>query len=370
MEWTDGKKITYTGWFLGEENVSRVQTGAFCLALHWKVSPSPVLPSNFYWKYQKCSNTGGYVCKKARSGNVLIQNQTITGVEGRITSPNYPNPYTSNLNYWTKIIAPEKFRIIVQFQNLDIEQQHECLYDYVSIQDIEFYKNYHSKGNDKSSIKSEEDSLAYDEHDGELLYDEEKKIRLLNKRSRVEIQSVSLSDASPSFQPYIRICGLHESDMSKFDFVSTSNEIYINFQTDQSISGKGFSAIWRSIDISACSGQTFTSHEGTLTSPNFPHFLLHNLNCTYTVQAPMGRKILIEFSSFDIFKDATVLIDLGDDNIFQPFRDNKNIGDGVFLSRTDKAKIHLRTGWSPRGKGFKLTFKTSNLCQFLNILLD
>lgn len=354
MEWTDGTKLTYSGWLLGEERVSSTRTEDLCLALQWKLSPSSMIPSNFYWAYQKCSLTGGYVCKKGRNDNALIQNQTITGVEGRMTSPNYPNPYSPNLNYWTKIIVPEKFRIIVQFQKLDIEQQVECLYDYVSIQDKGFFE---TKAIDKDSLKRGEE-LSDNEND-ELLYGDERKIHLLNKRSRIESQSVSLSDTSPSFQPYIRLCGQHEGDMSKFDFVSTSNEIYFNFFTDNSVSGEGFSAVWRSIDISACPGQTFTSREGTLTSPNFPHFLLHNLNCTYTVQAPKGRKIWIEFTDFDIIQDAEVLIDLGEDNLLKPFHDAENIADGVFLSRNDKVRVVLQTGQSPRGKGFKLSFRTS-----------
>lgn len=360
MEWTDGRKVTYHGWIFSEEKVPKVQPGEFCLALHWKVSPSPLIPSNFYWTYKKCSHTGGYVCKKNSNDNALIQNQTITGVEGRITSPNYPNPYLPNLNYWIKIIAPENFRIIVQFQKLDIELQHECLYDYVSIQDMGFYKDSQSNVRDNNFLKrGEEDSSAYRDDDYELLYDE-KKNQFLNKLSKVEIHSISLNP-SPSFQPYIRLCGLHENDVSKFDFVSTSNEIYVNFLTDHSMSGEGFSAIWRSIDISACPGQTFTSREGNLASPNFPNFLLHNLDCTYTVQAPIGRKIWIEFISFEIIKDAEVLIDLGEANLLKPFEKAENIADGIFLSRSNKVKIYLRTGSNPRGKGFKLSFRTSNL---------
>lgn len=147
--------------------------------------------------------------------------------------------------------------------------------------------------------------------------------------------------------------------MAKFDFVSRSNEVLLNFHSDYAISGEGFAALWRSIDISACPGQTFTSREGTLASPNFPHFLLHDLNCTYVIQAPTGRKVWIEFNLFEITADAEVHLDLGDGVVFQPYKDGSNIGDGVYASSNEKLKITIRTGANPRGRGFKVTYRTS-----------
>lgn len=338
LEWTDGSKISYTGWLLGEEKVSKVDP--MCLGLQWKMSPTPMLPSNLYWAYQKCSGMGGYVCKKNRKDNKLIQNQTITGIEGRLTSPNYPNQYAPNINYWIKIIAPEKSRIVMQFQKIDLELQQECLYDYVSVED----SNFRTRS-------------AYQNDDNEIFY----KLKRISIEKETQGQHQSVSDApqAPSFQPYVRWCGSHEGDMTQFDFVSKTSEILFHFSTDSSTAAEGFSATWRSIDISACPGQTFTSREGFLTSPNFPHFLLHDLNCTYTVQAPIGRKIWIEFNSYDINRDAEVKVDLGNGVLIQPFRDAHVLGDGVFLSSNEKVKIILRTGSNPIGKGFKITYRSS-----------
>lgn len=315
-----------------------------CLGLQWKMSPIPMLPSNLYWAYQKCSSMGGYVCKKNRKDNTLIQNQTITGIEGRLTSPNYPNRYAPNINYWIKIIAPEKSRIVIQFQKLALEQQEECLYDYVSVEDT----NYRSLSAKLLNIK-----------ENVVLYKYEKQLSHSEKQSPSVVQNHSTDASSPSFKPYVRWCGSHDGDMSQFDFVSKTNEILFHFATDSTAASEGFSSIWRSIDTSACPSQTFTSREGVLISPNFPHFLLHDLNCSYSIQAPMGRKIWIEFNSYDILNDAVVEIDLGNGLLFQPY-DNRNvIGDGVFLSRSEKVKIILKTGSNPKGKGFKLTFRTS-----------
>jgi CUB domain len=324
--------MTFTGWMSGQEQIPKAQKEDLCLGLQRNPSPSSMSTSNHFWGFQKCSAMGGYVCKKNRKNNVLIQNQTITGIEGRLTSPDYPNQYAANVDYWIRIIAPEKSRVVVQFQRIDIEQQLECLYDFVSIQDVDFFNEQHTKRNDVGG--------------------ETKKLHQIDKRS--------VDATQPSFKPYMRWCGAHEGDMVQFDFVSRSNEIFFHFATDHSVAGEGFSANWRAIDISACPGQTFTSREGVLSSPNFPHFLLHNLNCSYTIQAPVGRKIWIEFNSFDIQQGAEVLIDLGDGVLREPLRDPTTIGDGVYSSRSEKVKIMLKTGASPRGKGFSVTFRTSN----------
>lgn len=369
MEWTDGSKLTYTGWLLGEDRVSKAQHPEhLCMGLQLKMSPTQKLPSSLYWAYQKCSNMGGYVCKKSRKDNTLIQNQTITGVEGRLTSPNYPNQYSPNVNYWIKIIAPEKSRIVVQFQKIDLEEQPECLYDYVSVEDANYSKDFEAK-NEEIYFQSDRSSSDFFNSENFAVF---KKANMFEKQSQTEAANVNLNVALPSFQPYVRWCGSHEGDMTQFDFVSNSNEILFHFFTDSSTAAEGFSAVWRSIDISACPGQTFTSREGVLISPNFPHFLLHNLNCSYTIQAPLGRKIWIEFNHYNLEKDADLNVDLGNGVILQPFGETNIIGDGVYLSSYEKVTITLRTGSNPIGQGFKLTYRTSNalLIKISHIVLN
>lgn len=347
--------MSFLGWMTDEQRISKAQSEFLCLCLQWKQSPTPMLQSNFYWAYQKCSHVGGYICKKSRKNNNLIQNQTITGIEGRLTSPDYPNQYAPNINYWIRIIAPEKSRIVMQFQKIDIEQQHECLYDYISIQDADFVSD------------------AVTRHVGEQFFDESNEIKMSAESSKrnsrsaknfIEAENIETlyplqSKHYRNAAGYIRWCGFQEGDMSQYKFVSKSNEVLLNFFSDHSIAGEGFSAVWRSVDISACPSQILTSKEGIITSPNYPHFLLHNLSCTWTIQAPMGRKIWIEFNSNDIIADATLHVDLGNRILFHPFDEPFNfIGGGVFLSSGEKFTIVLNTGMNPEGKGFKATFHT------------
>jgi hypothetical protein len=70
------------------------------------------------------------------SGSGLQLNQTLNGTEGFLSSPNFPGNYYHNLDYWMQLIGPERTRLVVQFQHLDLELQNECLYDFVELTSI------------------------------------------------------------------------------------------------------------------------------------------------------------------------------------------------------------------------------------------
>jgi len=72
----------------------------------------------------------------------------------------------------------------------------------------------------------------------------------------------------------------------RFNFVADSNRAVLRFHSDYSIAGAGFSATWQAVDISGCPMKTLTAREGTLMSPNFPHFLITRLDCATTILAP------------------------------------------------------------------------------------
>lgn len=71
------------------------------------------------------------------SGSGLQLNQTLNGTEGFLSSPNFPGNYYHNLDYWVQLTGPERTRLVVQFQQLNLEPQNECLYDFVELTSIE-----------------------------------------------------------------------------------------------------------------------------------------------------------------------------------------------------------------------------------------
>ncbi|XP_058443100.1 uncharacterized protein LOC131425318 isoform X3 [Malaya genurostris] len=429
LEWADGAKLQFEGWLPGQRPDPKQlpKASSICLGLQWKISPTPMISSGLHWSAQKCTTVGGYVCKKPRpTAEINIaKNQTLTGTEGRLLSPNYPNPYPSRTDYWVRLVAPENSRIIIQFQKLDIEQQEECLYDYISIQNFEvlpspelnpgtnpfpmamFYERtedlpsvdytndqpfqnllkgeYYQEQNSsprreqrfhkKRSLPSNDDiqqklqdnikllekvnSKLKDRKKRFLSSDNYKTVKNSNQSIALETNGMELPDSNtwPSFLPYVRWCGTHDSNMTRFNFISDGNEAFLRFHSDYSVSASGYSATWSSVDISGCPIQTITSREGSIHSPNYPHFLLNKLDCTYIIQAPFGKKVWLEFVFFDILQDAFVHVDISD-GPFEPFRDESHLNDGVFLSKGERMVVRLKSGSLPRGKGFHATFKT------------
>ncbi|XP_067641233.1 uncharacterized protein [Eurosta solidaginis] len=453
FEWTDDSKMSFQGWLPGQGQFEELPTDEVCLGLQWKMSPTPMLPSGLYWQSQKCSKVGGYVCKKPKKSFEIYsaKNQTLTGAEGRLVSPAYPSTYPLNMDYWVHIKTPERTRIILQFQKIDLEPQDECLYDYISIQDYELVshitlepgsnpqpmamltseeqltsayneiefgeyetkfderpkrsirkglntqqkrwynptantaKNVHMKHASRKRISNERDRRTHSESQrtknprshnkrtanagGTLTkYENPKHRRRKTKRALRRKRSTVLEDAeslmlrppvdnAQSFLPYVRWCGTHTSNMSKFDFVASANELMLNFHSDYSVAGLGFAATWKAIDISGCPLQTLTSRKGTVLSPNYPHFLLNNLNCAYVIQAPAGKRVWLEFNEFDLKMDASLELDIGK-GLFRPFQSRELLSEGIYVSEREQLRIQFRTGQHPRGKGFQALYHT------------
>lgn len=238
--------MLFNGWLPGQDLIEPTKYPT-CLGLRWKSSPTPMLPSGLYWSSQKCTSVGGYLCKNRKIGmrDKIVNNQTISGIEGRLTSPGYPTAYPTNLDYWIRIIGPERTRLIIQFQKIDLEQQNDCLYDFISIQD---YQLTLEPGSNTIPM-----AMFVDEHSNDLDYQNNNFYSIKNrfKRSSVEIkQKNETKNNFPTFQPFVRWCGgSHDANMSKFDFISQSNQALLHFHTDFSISGSGFSATWNAIEI-------------------------------------------------------------------------------------------------------------------------
>lgn len=267
------------------------------------------------------------------------------------------------------MIGPENTRLYLQFTKIDLEEQNDCLYDYISIEDDETYERAGNSGNGASSGKST--AMLTPDNDRNYLSEDyasdgsDEIDRDRNKRNPFVVQSQKSATAfkrisiEPSFLSYVRWCGTHESNMTRFDFISASNTALIYFHSDYSVSGSGFSLTWKAVSMGGCPTQTYTAHDdfNTIESPNYPNVLLNNLNCKYVIYAASSRHIWLEFQSFNLIRDASVEIDLGN-GAFVPFQLANQLNDGAFVSYQNRITIHLRTGDKPNGFGFKLAYKT------------
>lgn len=343
-----------------------------CLGLQRRASLS-----GLNWSMRSCSVHGGYVCKRPKATTArqsVMQNQTVVGSEGRLTSPGFPKAYPPNVDYSVKISGPERSRLIVQFQRLDLEFQDECLYDYVSVEDFMAASDGQKRMDPGTNLVplamfraagADLDSLEMDRKKGVVV--KRSTVRRKSRQKRYMMSYIkgrgrrpASGTGSPSFHPYVRWCGGDfDANMSRFDFISRGNQALLHFHSDYAGSGAGFAALWTAVDTTGCPMQTLTSREGVIQSPNHPYFLLHHLECTYIVQAPLGRRVWIEFTDFDIRDDALVTVDLGDGaGEMQPFAHERVHTDGSYMSRGEKMRISLRTGAHPKGRGFRLVYRT------------
>lgn len=275
----------------------------------------------------------------------------------------FPKQYPVNNDYWVKIVGPKRTRIVIQFDKIDLEEQADCLYDYVRVQDDENYLNNLEPGESPVPVAmyfSDDFSKVFSS-DGYYSDASDRKRHIQKRNVNPEKPPYpAASTVGPTFLPYVRWCGAHESNLTRFDFISANHVALVNFHSDYSITGTGFSLIWKAVDISGCPKQTFASNDmnNAISSPNFPNFLLNNLDCTYVIYAPTGRKVWLEFAMFDVTHQGSVEIDLGN-GPFVPFRNSRQLNDGIFVSSLEKITIRLRTGFRPKGRGFRATFKTS-----------
>lgn len=73
-------------------------------------------------------------------------------------------------------------------------------------------------------------------------------------------------------------------------FVTDSNEAFVRFHSDYSVSSSGFHLTWNVVDMTGCPMQSLSAIEGEVTSPNYPNFILPNLDCVTSILAPGRRK--------------------------------------------------------------------------------
>ena len=104
-----------------------------------------------------------------------------------------------------------------------------------------------------------------------------------------------------------RFCG-HERPAS---YVSSSNKLYFNFRSDYSVSQAGFRIRYKTgqgreerreergdlfylFCLSACGGE-FSTPSGIIRSPYHPANYPHHRHCKYTIAAPAGNVIQLQF---------------------------------------------------------------------------
>ncbi|ESP05332.1 hypothetical protein LOTGIDRAFT_227965 [Lottia gigantea] len=101
-----------------------------------------------------------------------------------------------------------------------------------------------------------------------------------------------------------------------------SNSMWINFQSDDSVSAKGFLIYFEVIlqEICRFNNEVFTSEHGTITSVNYPNPYPINSECSWRILAPPMSKIQLIVHDFLVQDDRDfLLVGKGEDVFEGPF---------------------------------------------------
>jgi len=90
------------------------------------------------------------------SENNYNKNRTIVGSSGSLTSPLFPKKYPENFVSVTTLQAPELSRIVIALDLVDIEDQQECLYDFLKFDAIESNYENINQAKDRRHFTSNE----------------------------------------------------------------------------------------------------------------------------------------------------------------------------------------------------------------------
>ncbi|GBP19477.1 Neuropilin-1a [Eumeta japonica] len=314
LSWTDRSPMAYQRW--SPRNVSLADSNEdMCLGVQWKSSPIPSQPSGFFWSIHKCVTTGGYVCKRKLVSERVVRNQTVEGAGGRLTSPNYPATYDNDLDYWVNIVGTEGTRLVFVFEAMDLEYQINCLYDFIENQDRDRNRNKKRsklKAEPESKAGSESEPAQVESGSGTRAIATDPSVWICPLRQFARAPRATRDNAAVACGRADQACytqflfrfnkmrcelfrqlrdegsGERYCGVTRARWVAAGRAASLHFRSDYDTQGAGFSLKWRAVELTGCPSQTYTSKEGVIQSPNYPEFLLPNLECVFNILAPTG----------------------------------------------------------------------------------
>ncbi|KAM7304642.1 uncharacterized protein ISCGN_014542 [Ixodes scapularis] len=160
----------------------------------------------------------------------------ITGPHGRISSPNYPNIYPNSASCSWLIKTNPDFGISLEFNDFELEKDNKCITDYVSVYD----------GNDTSAP----------------------------------------------------ILGTYCGNTAPLPILSSSNQIYMVFVSDNEVQGKGFSATYTQVEKDRVAKRG--SEQSIYSHAEYGNQLYeNNIDRHWVIKAPDGH-VRLRFIAFDI----------------------------------------------------------------------
>ncbi|XP_077320418.1 embryonic protein UVS.2-like [Lithobates pipiens] len=147
-----------------------------------------------------------------------------------------------------------------------------------------------------------------------------------------------------------KICGSNTIP----SLIASTNEMLVEFVSDGAVAGRGFNATYNTVKC----GGTFFNSQGNFTSPGYPGNYSPNMNCNFTITAPVGYKIALTISNFQLeysrFCTSDYLKLFIDGKQKGPFCGYTNIP--VLYSTSNSMILTFHSDGSNQAKGFQASY--------------
>ncbi|KAJ8318436.1 hypothetical protein KUTeg_003527 [Tegillarca granosa] len=169
---------------------------------------------------------------------------------GTIQSPSFPDLYPPNKNCVWQIVAPEQYRITLNFTHFDMEGNNKA--------------RYSSKKSNHFTFFSLQQDCEYD--------------------------SVRVSSGDSA------IHGIYCGPNLPMPITSESNSLRIEFNSDNSVQKTGFQALY----FTGGCQHRISSPTGEISSPNWPEFYPSRKDCVWQFNTTPGHRIKLIFHQFEL----------------------------------------------------------------------
>jgi hypothetical protein len=278
--------------------------------------------------FVKCDNTKIQPCIFEYNSSLISQ--------GEVYSPNYPNPYPTNLNCRYEFFGRENERVILQIDDFQLESPQATSMQEANLMDLieTVTRPGGPASNDHKLInnKKEADSLnALDHLKSNKNGDELNLNKNLysNKQCFYDFLDVFSIDALGRLYWRSRHCGTKiESQI-----VSTSPSLILVFKSDRMLSYRGFKFrfhfsyinILPFVTDSICGPNEIKSDGGAgggvLTSPNYPDMFPGQTECAWTITVQKHQNILLKFIDVNLNQPCHIShVSIWDGYVSDPYK--------------------------------------------------
>ncbi|XP_040188615.1 embryonic protein UVS.2-like [Rana temporaria] len=136
--------------------------------------------------------------------------------------------------------------------------------------------------------------------------------------------------------------------------IASTSQMLVQFVSDKAVAGVGFQATYSSVQC----GGTFFNSQGNFTSPGYPEYYNPDMNCNFTIKAPVGYKIALTISDFHLESSG-----LCENDYLKLFMDGKQTGPfcgdrtiPVYYSKGNSMVLEFHSDDSTVAKGFQVSY--------------